>query len=91
MSKKITPVTQVTSVLGGKLLDVSGSKSHDHGLRMQREEFLLKQERKKQNSTLSTRAKLAEGMKKLTDSSFTVSTLRRVTSSSNTLVLKFSQ
>lgn len=76
MSKKITPVT-----LGGKKIDVPGATSHDHGLRMQRERFLLnieKSEREKNESNLSMASKFAAGM-------------RRLTNSNSTLVLRFGQ
>lgn len=67
MSKKITPVTDF---LGGEIIDVPGATSHDHGVRLRRERFLLEHEKKKSILSVAS-AKLAAGMKKLTNSNDT--------------------
>tara|TARA_Y100000385_G_C12936607_1_gene569137 strand:+ start:39 stop:323 length:285 start_codon:yes stop_codon:yes gene_type:complete len=74
MSKKITPVIDF---LGGEIIDVPGATSHDHGVRLRREGFLLEHEKKKSILSAAS-AKLATGMRKLTNSS-------------NTPILKFNQ
>jgi hypothetical protein len=84
MSKKITPVTEV---LGGEKIDVSNAISHNHGVRLRREKFLSEHEKKKSNLSVAS-AKLAAGMKKLTNST---SGLRQMISSDSTPILRFNQ
>lgn len=85
MPMKITPVEEV---LGGKKIDLPDATTHDQGVRMRRESFMLAQEKKKSNLSVAS-AKLAAGMRQLTKSNST-GALKRITHS-NSNVLRFDQ